>query len=131
MRRRTIISEHLLNIFPYSLDEEPVQIETPGYSIAVFYLPLQDPRDPPQKGKFGGDSFTIDRLEDDRLFVMLRNGVNHGGTGRRAIQRSDSVLEDIFEGKVAEDKIANIIQGRNLFERLDVLAYSMNELLNI
>lgn len=103
--------------------------ESPEFNISVFYLPCQDKRCPPEKGIYGGDSFSIERLEDGRLFIIFRNGVSHGYIGRDAIKKGDKILEEIISNKVKEKEINELLRNRDVFEELDLFACSLNELL--
>jgi len=123
------VDEFSLKDIQHSLSDLPETIETPEFSITMFYLPFQDPTNLPVDGKYGGDSFSIKSLQDGRTFILFRNGVDHGRTGRNAIRQNTAVLEEILAKQVPEEDIAKKLQPVDVFERLDIVAYALNELL--
>lgn len=128
MQRKKLLDEYAIPIAE-NLDSKPYIFSCPTFDATVFYLPLYDPDNMPQDGKYGGDSFAIERLHDERLFFLFRNGVDHGKTGRNAIHQNTIVLEEILSKQVPEEDIAKKIKHVDLFDRLDILAYALNELL--
>ncbi len=128
IQRRRIIDEYSLGNIAKTLQDPINACESTAFRVFSFYLPLQDPENMPEQGKYGGDSFLVDELNDGRLFVIFRNGVGHGMLGRNAIKRSNSVLDDLLLGTVAEDDISEKIKKIDLFSDLGTLAYCWNEL---
>lgn len=128
MQRKKLLDEYAIPIAE-SLDSKPYIFSYPTFDATVFYLPFYDQDNMPQDGKYGGDSFAIEKLHDEHLFFLFRNGVDHGKTGRNAIHQNTIVLEEILSKQVSEEDIAKKIQHVDLFDRLDILAYALNELL--
>ena len=126
--RTRIIDEYLIKYIAKSLKDEVNYCESSKFKIASFYLPLQDPKFPPENGLYGGDSFFVEELSDGRTFIVFRNGTEHGSIGRGAIKKGNTILEEILAKKVADADIQNKIEFIDLFSQLDLLVYAWNEL---
>ncbi len=118
MKPKLVFDEYCMKKIHSSLTDEPITVHTKDFNMAVFYMPLQDPEDPPEKGMYGGDSVSVYELEDGRTFFMLRNGVGHGKTGREAIKEGNRILEKLINQKS---------QTLDYFSRLDLLALNLNQ----
>lgn len=128
-RDTKILDEYTLKHMPKSLVNSPETVEIPEFSIAAFYFPLQDSLNLPEDNKYGGDSFSVKRLDDGRIFIVFRNGVEHGQMGRTAINHGNSVLEEILSKHISEENLLKKIINQDMYERLDLLAFTLNELL--